>query len=213
MKKLLILCAAAAMLLAACGTKKEKSLYDQGLELVSLMGEMVQSDAYFEMFSAASQVKDAVAGAADAAKAGRYQTPKAVYKISAEKDGLMGMLANAAGADLNLDSMSEELKAYVWSRSLTSLASILNTSAGMEAIAASSIYMCSKTFVCSEAADSTIYLYTYEDACPVAVTFLVGEDHAVYASAAYILNKDITDGDSLTALLGFSGLKAEPLEF
>ncbi|MCI9487185.1 MAG: hypothetical protein HFI64_09480 [Lachnospiraceae bacterium] len=212
MKKILALCLAAAMLLTACGGKKESSLYTHGLELVELMGEMTQSDAYYELFSPAAQVREAATEAAEAARMGRYQTPKAVYRISDGEGGLDGLLAKASQGNVSFDGMSKDLKAYVQSRILGSLASILNSQAGTEALAASSIFMCSKSFVCDEASENTAYLYTYEEAPAVLVTFLVGEGHAVYASGAYVLDRDITDGDSLVTLFGFTGLRVELLE-
>lgn len=208
MKKLLILCLTACVLLTACAGKQEKSLYEQGLDLISLMGEMVQSDAYFDMYAPAIQVKDTAADIADAAAAGNYQSPKAVYQISASESRLM----SALGADINFDGMSAELKDYLQSQILSSCASILNSQAGTEALAASSIYMCRKSFVCSEASGNTAYLYIYEDAYPVFIVFLTGEDHAVYASGSYILSKDIMNEDNLSTLFAFAGFQIEPLE-
>ena len=211
MKRLFSLCLAAVVLLTACGAKKETSLYAHGLELISLMGEMVQSDAYSEMFFSAPQVKESVEKTARAAAAGAYEKPASVYQITVGEEGLMETIISAAEADVNFDGMSAELKAYVQSRILSSLASILNAGAGTEALAASSVYMCSKSFVCGEASENTAYLYFYEEAIPVLVTFLAGEDHAVYASGSYILNEDITDAESLSSLFGLSGFQVKEL--
>lgn len=210
MKKLFSFCLAVVLFLTACGAKKEKSLYAQGLELISLMNEMTQSDSYFEMFSTAPEVKKQVEGIAEAARAGLYEKPKIVYQITADTDGLTGFLESSSGADVNLDGMSPELTAYIQSRIFGSCASILNSAAGVEAVAASSIYMCSKSFVCREAAENTAYLYVYEDARPVLVTFTVGENHAVSASGSYILGE--TDLESLSGLFGFSGFQVEELK-
>ena len=212
MKKRFVLCLAALLLLAACGTKKEKSLYTQGLELISLMGEMAQSDTYFDMFSPAPEVKAQMDGIVQALKAGGYQEPKAVYRITADTEHLMELLTSASGANVSLDGMSPELRDHIRSRLFSSCASILNSSAGVEAIAASYIYTCSNSFVCREAGEDTAYLYTYEGACPVLVAFSVGEDHAVHASGFYILNENIADPESLSGLFGFSGFQVELLE-
>lgn len=212
MKKLLTLCLAAAFLFTACGTKKEKSLYVQGLELIALMGEMAQSDAYFSMYSTVPEVKAQMDKVARAAEAGIYQNPKAVYQITADPDGLMELLKNTSGADADFDRMPPELKAYAQSRLFSSCASILNSTAGMESIAASSIYTCSKSFVCHEASEDTAYLYTYEDACPVLVTFSAGENYAVNASGTYILNEDMENPESLAGVFGLSGFRIKELK-
>ncbi len=210
MRELLLLCLVFCLLLTACGAKKEKSLYVQGLELISLMGEMTQSDSYFELFSTVPEVKEQVAEIAEAARSGLYQKPKTVYRITANLDGLMQLLMRSSDAPTPLEDMSPELRDYTQSRLFSSCASILNSAAGVEAIAASSIYMCSKSFVCREAKENTAYLYLYEEAQPVLVTFTVGEDHAVNASGSYVLGK--TDMESLTGLFGFSGFQVDELK-
>ena len=113
MKKRFVLCLAALLLLAACGTKKEKSLYTRGLELISLMGEMAQSDTYFDMFSPAPEVKAQMDGIVQALKAGGYQEPKAVYRITADTEHLMELLTSASGANVSLDGMSPELRDHI----------------------------------------------------------------------------------------------------
>ncbi|MCI8465536.1 MAG: hypothetical protein HFI63_06735 [Lachnospiraceae bacterium] len=209
MKKLFLFCLTAALFLSGCGTKKEKSLYVQGLEIISLMGEMTQSDAYFDMFSSAPEVKAQVEGIARAASAGVYQQPKAVYQITADTSGLMKLLESTSDANVSFDGMSQELKAYIQSRLFISCASILNSTVSIEAIAASSIYMCGKSFVCHETTENMAYLYTYEEACPVLVTFSVGENSAISASGSYILNSDI---ENLTDFFDLSGFQVEELK-
>ena len=44
-----------------------------------------------------------------------------------------------------------------------------------------------KLFVSGELTENEIYLYVYENAAPVAVTFMMGEDGAVAARGMFIL--------------------------
>ena len=68
-----------------------------------------------------------------------------------------------------------------------SLITQINGMGGTEELAVSSICTHGKTFVDDSITDNTIFLYVYEDALPIAVTFTVGEDGAVSASGTFIM--------------------------
>lgn len=51
-----------------------------------------------------------------------------------------------------------------------------------------------------------IYLYTYENAFPVAVTFTVGEDGSVSASGIFVLYEEFTCGSAEEIEAFFSDL-------
>ena len=197
-----------AFLLCACGAKSDgkagqKSLYAQGLDMISLMGEMVQSDTYFAAYSSVPTLREPVKEISQAVSGGQYDKPAAVYRLSLQEDGLAAILQRS-GTDLSDADLSDDLKAYMHSKMLGACANFFNSPAGTEALAASAVYTCSKSFVCMEASENVLYLYTYENTNPVLISFLVGEDHAVYASGTYILNEtiDMTDLASINAVLG-----------
>ncbi len=208
-----LLCACGSNNNGTAGQKAEKSLYAQGLDIISLMGEMVQSDSYFASYSSTPALKDCMEGISRAISEGQYDKPSAVYCLSLREEGIAEMFRKA-GTDPSGD-MSDRLKAYMQSKIFGSCASLLNSSAGTEALAASSIYTCTTSFVCSEASENVIYLYTYENANPVLISFIVGEGHAVYASGTYILSENIDMADmasSANDVLGVSLFQAELLE-
>ena len=60
--------------------------------------------------------------------------------------------------------------------------------AGAETLAAASICTVSDTFVCDNLTQNTLYLYTYETAVPVMVSFVTGQDGAVLATGIPILS-------------------------
>ena len=172
----IILALAMALSFSACGSNKDhaetKSLYAQGLEVVQLMAEMTNTEAYIDIHTGDSAIKDIIQSISN----GDYSAPKAVYAISITDENLTAM------AELgNLDNASEELKSVLMQRVLGSLIPQINGMSGVENLAASSVCTVGKTFVDENATENAIYLYTYENATPVAVTFTVGEDQAVSA--------------------------------
>ena len=170
--------------LSACGTgggdSDTTSLYSEGLEIVQLMSEMVQSEAYINIITGDRAIKSIIQDLAD----GDYSTPKAVYAISIPDEAL------AAMAELDtLDNASDSLRNFVLKRVLGGLMTQLNAMSGVENLAATSLCTASKTFVNENADDNVIYLYTFDDAVPIAVTFTVGDNKSVSANGIF-LNSD-----------------------
>ena len=194
MKKLIALVLALVIMvlsLSACSNNesnsKTKSLYAQGLEIVQLMSEMTRTEEYVDIHTGDSEIKTIISDIST----GDYSSPKAVYAISISDDNL------AAMAELDsLENASEELKTFLMNRVLGSLMTQINGMSGVEKLAASSVCTVGKSFVNENATDNVIYLYTYENALPVAVTFTVGEDQAVSASGVFVLYDEFTCGSA-----------------
>lgn len=176
--------------LSACSSKKDgetKSLYARGLEVVALMAEMTQTEAYVDIHTGDSEIKTVIQNIG----AGDYSAPKAVYAISITDEDI------AAMAELgNLDGASEELKNFLMQRVQASLMTQINAMSGVESLAATSVCAVSKTFVNEDVTENAIYLYTYENATPVAVSFTVGEDHAISASGIFVMYDAFTCGSA-----------------
>ena len=177
--------------LSACknneSSAKTKSLYAQGLEVIQLMIEMTQSEEYVELFGGSSEIKTIIQNIST----GDYTTPKAVYAISISDENLTAI------AELkNLDKLSKELKSFLMQKILSSLMTRFNSMGGVDNIAAASICAAGKTFACENANEDVIYLYTYDNAVPAAVTFSVGEDHTISASGFFVLYDKFTDGSA-----------------
>lgn len=168
--------------LSACGTNEgnveAKSLYAQGLEIVQLMSELTQSAEYVDFSSGDTEIKSAIQNIST----GDYTTPKAVYAISVADESLAAM----AGLN-NQDSVSKGLKSFLTQKVLGALITQINGRSGMVNLAATGVCTVGKTFVNENINENVIYLYTYDNAVPVAVTFIVGEDQSIYASGVYIM--------------------------
>lgn len=173
--------------LSGCGNNgsvaETKSLYAQGLEVVRLMSEVAGSEEYMGFYTDS----DAVTSAVQNISAGDYTTPKAVYAVSVTEEALAAMTEF-----IPLDNFSEEVKTFLMQRVLSSLFTQVNALGGAEKLAASSVCMVEKVFVNESANRDVIYLYTYDNTAPAAVTFTVGEDGAVLAKGAFVLYDGFT---------------------
>ena len=205
----IVFIAAMLLTLSACGgapsKTQEKSLYDHGMELISLLDEMAGSEEYLTLYSASGEINDIVAGAA----AGDFSQPKAVYKLTGGADSALDLTDEAAA----FDAMSDTLQELVKSRMFAALMTQINASAGAKTLAASSICTAGKTFVSTELTENMSYIYVFENAVPVAVTFTMGEDSAVSASATFLLYDSFTGSiEEVAQFLNGIGLKIEEIE-
>jgi hypothetical protein len=165
-------------------TKTEtKSLYAQGLEVIQMMSEMTRTEEYVDILIGDSNIKTVIQDIST----GDYSAPKAVYAITVSDENLATM------AELDsFGNVSKELKNLMKKRIFSSLISQINGRSGIDKLAAASVCTAGKTFVNENATDNVIYLYTYENANPVAVTFTVGEDGAVSANGVFVLYDEFT---------------------
>lgn len=177
--KLIVIVAFAGGLISARGNGRSgsgpASLYSAGLEVVEIMSELARSEAYINAYTGDGAVKSLIQRFAG----GDYSAPKAVYAISVSDKDL------AAMAELDTLNTSEKLKTFIRKRVFSALMTQINGMSGARALAAAMICVVSKTFVDDNAGDDTIYLYTYDNAVPVAVTFTTGDDKSVSAAGVF----------------------------
>ena len=174
------------LLLTACGQKKEapksdKSLYEHGLELISLMDEMAGSEEYISILSASEDIKNILLETAK----GDFSNPKTVYRITISGTEIFDM------AEANQRQLSDTLQENIKSRMASVLSNQINALAGTTELASSAVCTAEKVFVCPDLKESQIYLYLFDNAVPAVVTFTPGEDGAVSAKSSFVLLDDI----------------------
>lgn len=185
---ILIFIIAAAVTLTACGKSEEVkdvttgSAYQKGLEIAALLDEMAGNEDYVQIYTAGEEIGAILEEVAS----GDHTSPSAVYEISFMGQTLYDM-AVLMGGDVTLDGMSEDLTRAVEQKLLSAVISQLNATGGAVNLAAMSVCTAGKTFVSEKIENDMIYLYVYEDAAPVAVTFVKGEDNSVSASGTFLL--------------------------
>lgn len=183
-KNVLIGCLASVMLFSSCGTTDSElsSLEVRGMQIVSMLEEIAESEDYLSIYSSDSDIMSIINTFAE----GDHSDPTAVYRLTLPEESVKSL----CGTDM-LTSLSAELQAFLEGRVQSSIINIANARGGSTALAATSICTVGKTFVSDEITDDTIYLYTFESAVPVAVSFTVGEDHTVSASGTFLIAEDL----------------------
>ena len=208
----IILALAMALSFSACGSNKDhaetKSLYAQGLEVVQLMAEMTNTEAYIDIHTGDSAIKDIIQSISN----GDYSAAEEGVELNGVNISITDENLTAMAELGNLDNASEELKSVLMQRVLGSLIPQINGMSGVENLAASSVCTVGKTFVDENATENAIYLYTYENATPVAVTFTVGEDQAVSASGVFVMYDGFTCGSADEIKSFFSDITVEVKE-
>lgn len=185
------------LIFCACGNtvSSEKSLYDQGLDIIALMDEAVRSDDYLNLLTSSDTLRTTI----QEITKGNYTTPSAVYSIRFPEDALFQFSGVAAP-----EHLSESLLAYLNHRLLPATVTQLNAAGGVEKLSASSVCAISKAFVNSTLTEDTLYLYTYETGFPVSVAFTPGENGAVSATGTFLLLADFpcTSVEDIAAFFG-----------
>ena len=187
------------MVLCACAESKsevsEKTLYEQGMDVVAIMAEAARMEDYTRAYTGSSDLMEIV----NRVGAGDYSSPKAVYSVAVSEESILGMLGME-----NLDGFSNALKETMLSRAIGALTTQINGYAGVNNLAAASVLTLGKSFVDNNLSEDVIYIYTFENGFPVAVTFTVGENGAVSAGGNFIMYEEFTCG-SLNEVQEFFG--------
>ena len=184
MKKILTACLASLMLLSSCRVTDSElpSLEVRGMQIISMLEEIAESEDYLSIYSFDKELLNII----DTFAAGDHSDPKTIYRLTLSEESVKSL----CGTDI-LTSLSPELQSFLESRVQASVINIANARGGSTALAATSICTAGKTFVSDEITADTIYLYTFENAVPVAVSFTVGEGHTVSASGTFLIAEEL----------------------
>lgn len=181
------------------------TLHEKGLEIIALMEEELHSEEWLGLYATSTLTESE---AFVKMQSGDYSAPQKVYQavLPEENVNLMTELMQAE----EMSALSGSLGALMRSRLTKSWINVLNARMGAENVAAGSIISAEKVFVSSEAAENCIYIYTFENGCPVAVNFTVGEGGAVMASGQMILFEPFQTGSVEEVEASLTGIGALP---
>lgn len=189
-----------------------KSLAEHGMDLIALISDMVTDNVYVSVYMGSSPaVSEEIAKLAE----GDYSTPQAVYKVTVPN--LAAYLDAAIASSGGGASLSDPLKEYMQGRMILTVSSMVNNAYGSVAIAAASICTAAKTFVSYELTENTIFVYVFENAHPVLITFFQGDDSTVSATAIPLFAElpGSASADDVKALFSNKGFEivVEQVEF
>ncbi len=163
-----------------------KSLYRHGMDVVALMDEMLRNDFYLKAMSGSSDIQ----AKADELARGNYTNPKAVYQITPLP--FTSLMVLLEGKVDGLGELSPTLLEHLDTKSAPALLNRLNAMDGALTLATTSVYTAGKTFVSGMVTENIIYLYTFEEGYPIAITFTKGEGGAVSATGTFLMTDTIS---------------------
>ena len=167
-----------------CGNSgRSLSLYEQGIEVITMMTEMSDSEPYLNALSGSQELKDKVLHVGTKTP----NDPEVVYEIKVEEAAVLQMLNIN-----NLSDFSENLQKNLRNRIYSVIASQINASEGVAALAASSACTANQSFINDHFSGNTLYLYLYKDGAPVLVSFTSNEDGIVSVTGSFLF-KDTSD--------------------
>ncbi|SPT70014.1 Uncharacterised protein [Anaerobiospirillum thomasii] len=159
----------------------ENALYLKSQSLVSEMEQMLKSEEWIALFTADKDVRQLLLTIKDK----NFSKLKTVYKLSPAMKGPAWLALHS-----DLSSLPSSLQRRINDALYSTLGSRINAQDGPVTLSASSSCTVQQTFVLNTLKDNAIYLLTYENAIPVVVSLIPGQDGAVMASAVAVLNKN-----------------------
>ena len=160
-------------------TESDNLLYQHGLSMISVMDEMAANKTWISAFSKTDVFQNIIS---DMSKI-EHEKVKSVYKITEDINYYLI-------EPIEVKKLSEELRIYLLNILQNSVITDINAFGGADNLFASSICSYEKTFISRETKESVIFLYTFEKAVPVIISFVVGDNNTVSATASFILTKD-----------------------
>jgi hypothetical protein len=157
------------------------------------MHSLVNDENYRKMVGVSDELESTVLELADM----DYTRPKAVYKVTNLED-YINLLMYTSEVDEN--SFKGEAKKYANQKMAENLGTtIMAKMSGTMALAAASLVRKTDLFVDTSVTEPVVYVYIYEEAYPVFVSFTPGEAGAVSATGTYVIVDSLIGADADTA--------------
>ena len=173
--------------MASCN-KNSRSLTECGESVIDLMSEMIGNEEYVSIYNLPSTYDATIYELRD----GDYAKSVAVYELMISEEELL----TSIDCDINKESCSENLYQYLVDSAYVSFSSFLNKESGSEAMTISSVFMVQKVFVSESDDMNRIYLYVFENGCPVVISFISEGNGTVRAVGHFIINDNfVTDNE------------------
>lgn len=167
---------------ASVETSSGNGLVSSGKAVISLLNDELQNEDYLNLFGHISSIDDYLP---IASKLGESELT-GVYKIE-DIDKYAEAVLGSVEADMS--GFTDEMKKFVEDRCVSSVMSILNSSA--VSISVSSMLSAEKLSVCNDIKENSICFFTYDKTYPVVVQYLTGDDGALLCKASFLLDDEL----------------------
>ena len=178
-------------ILTSCN-ETTKSLVECGEDVISLMAEMVDSENYRLLYNLPAAYDKTISNLRN----GNYSKSSAVYELSISEDDLF----ESINTNIDKESFSEDLYKNVCSSAYISFASLINQKGGVEAMSISTAFSAQKSFVNKEMDANKVYLYVFENGCPILITYVAAEDGSFRAVGYFIINDTFVTDDEYSII-------------
>lgn len=183
---LLLACILLMALFVSCNGKS-KTLTEYGEDVISLMVEMLESEDYISLYNLPDTYDDEI----NSLREGDYSKSIAVYELLVPEEEL----TKSIGLDVK-KSLSKELYEQLRSSAYASFASRINGISGLTVMAVSSVFTVQKNYTNKDIDTNAIYLFVFENGCPIVVTFATNGEGSLRAVGHFIMNdKFITEDE------------------
>ena len=179
---LLILCA--ILVFSACEKTEYPTFEEKGMEIVGVIEDIINSEEYLEVYGIRDE--DVLGLIKDAAE-GDYSEAEHIYEL--KFDNLADDMVD------NYNKLPRSLKDMMKNRAYGAYISSLNSVVGSTPLVAASMTTASSVFA-TDQEENTIYIYTFEEGFPIAVTFVVNDEGICSASGTFLFGADELDFSS-----------------
>lgn len=211
MKKFLCLVLALCLVLGLCGcqfiTKRiiesdttaagDQALYEHSMELSGLLEEMLHTPEYINLMTSSQGVSDVIIPLMRS----DLSEPESAYLVVLPEEALPGLMS---AAEVDMSGFSDSLRDFMLRRMQNSVPTILNSQAGAETLAASSILTVSDSWPGETLEMGCYVLLMYPYSCPVMVSFY-GKEGIIEGTATMLLSEPIDDSslDAVNELFSY----------
>ena len=179
---LLILCA--ILVFSACEKTEYPTFEEKGMEIVGVNEDIINTEEYLEVYGIRDE--DVLGLIKDAAE-GDYSEAEHIYEL--KFDNLADDMVD------NYNKLPRSLKDMMKNRAYGAYISSLNSVVGSTPLVAASMTTASSVFA-TDQEENTIYIYTFEEGFPIAVTFVVNDEGICSASGTFLFGADELDFSS-----------------
>ena len=179
----LLACVLLLTLFTSCN-ENPKSLTECGEDVISLMAEMLESEDYKSLYNLPAAYDDQV----NRLREGNYSKSIAVYELLVSEEELLDKT-------IDKDVLSKELYEYICSSAYVSFTSRINQASGVEGTTVSTVFTAQKSYANKDIDTNRIYLYVFENGCPIAVTFVADGKDSLRAVGHFIMNDEFIAED------------------
>lgn len=181
--------------------RMDRTLYENCLELISLMHETACNETYASLVFGSS-LSDEAGEPAAALRNSRYGTPEAVWQLVFPETGILLADYFANLPDTEDAELSPRLKNKI-NAALVSAVGLQLTAveSGVPGVTAANAYTGELVFTAPGVKGNSAYLFVYKDSVPVYIAVTAGKDGAVKIQGTYIF-WDTTESPTREQLCG-----------